>query len=133
MTVPFVVPAYAAILALVYIYLALHVSRLRGSTGIGLGGGNVRLDRAIRAHGNFGEYVPLALVLLGFAEMQRNSVYLLHLLCVLLVLGRLVHAVGISRPKGDTVPRTIGMTLTFLVLAITAVILLYDYVRLAPL
>ena len=89
MTTPFVVPLYAAIFALIYIGLTSRVIMLRNGKRISLGhGDDPTLERAIRIHGNFIEYVPLALILLIAMEMQRRSIYELHILCVLLLLGR---------------------------------------------
>ena len=69
MNVPFVVPFYAGIFALIYIFLGMRASRLRTGANTMIGHGNdPRLERAIRAHGNFGEYVPFILLMLGFAE-----------------------------------------------------------------
>jgi uncharacterized protein len=134
MTVPFVVPAYAGILALIYVFLAIRVVRLRGQVRVGIGsGGNSTLERAIRAHANCAEYVPLALILLGFMEMQRNSSYLLHILCLVLIAGRLIHAVNISREQESGGIRVVAMTLTFAVLTIAAIVLIIDYFRIAAL
>ena len=126
MTTPFIVPAYAAIFAIVFIVLSFRVSFVRRRVGVSLGtGGNAELERAVRAHGNFAEFVPLTLLLLGFLEMQRTSAYALHALCLVLLAGRILHAIGISQ---ETVPpRAIGMIATYVVLLIAALMLLYDY------
>ena len=130
MTVPFIVPAYAALLALVYLVLSFRVSAVRRRAGVNIGSGHsIELERAIRAHGNFAEYVPLALLLLAFLEMQRGSAYLLHGLSSLLLLGRLAHAAGISREPDVLVLRALGMAATYLVLVVAAAILLYDWSR----
>lgn len=134
MTVPFVVPLYAGILALIYVFLAIRVSRLRSGAQVMVGsGGNAVLERAIRAHGNCGEYVPIALLLLGFMEMQRNSSYLLHALCLMLVVGRLLHAYAISQPNEPMPLRVAGTFLTHAVLIIAAISLITDYFRIAAL
>jgi hypothetical protein len=132
MTTPFIVPAYGAIFALFFIVLAFRVSAVRRSAGVSLGtGGDPRLERAVRTHGNFAEFVPFGLLLLGFLEMQRTSAFTLHALCLALLAGRILHAIGIGQ---ETVPpRAIGMVLTYLVLIVTAIMLLYDYVRVATL
>lgn len=133
MTVPFIVPFYAGIFALIYFFLTMRVARRRGATGILLGsGGDAALERRIRAHGNFAEYVPFALLLLGFAEAQRNSMYLLHLLCLLLLVGRICHAYAISGENAPRVFRGVGMVLTGTVLIITAIILIYDFFLVLP-
>ena len=56
----------SAILVLVYFLLAFNVSLTRGSTKTGIGTGNDlsgRLNKAIRAHGNAAEYVPIFVLL----------------------------------------------------------------------
>ena len=50
------------------------------------------MERRIRVHGNFAEYVPLALLLLLFMELQAQSRFLVHVLCIVLIAARLVHA-----------------------------------------
>ena len=132
MPVPFIVPFYAGILALFYFFLTMRVAFRRRNTRIALGGGDIELERRIRAHGNFIEYVPLALILLGFMEAQRNSMYLLHALCILLLVGRICHAVAISR-EGSVGPlRGLGMVLTGTVLIVGAIVLIYDFFLVLP-
>ena len=110
MSVPFVVPFYAGIFALIYVFLGMRTSRLRTRANTMIGPGNdPGLVRAIRAHGNFAEYVPFILLLLGFVEMQHYSRYLLHALCLALLLGRLVHAYGISQTDKTMGYRVFGM------------------------
>jgi uncharacterized protein len=134
MNVPFVVPAYAGLLVFIYIFLSIRVSSMRGNARVMIGsGGNERLERAIRAHGNCAEYVPLALLLLGFMELQRNSSYLLHVLCLMLIAGRLLHAYAISQVNETMALRITGTLLTQAVLIIAAVILIIDYFRIAGL
>jgi uncharacterized membrane protein YecN with MAPEG domain len=133
MTVPFVVPFYAGIFALIYVALSVRVIGLRHARRVSLGtGGDPALERAIRIHGNFIEYVPLALLLLGFAEAQRNSMYLLHALCLVLLLGRLAHFFGLTREHTANGWRGLGVVLTFAVLIIAAVLLIYDFFRILP-
>lgn len=133
MTVPFVVPFYAGIFALIFFFLTMRVAFRRRRTGILLGnGGDAPLERAIRAHGNFIEYVPLALILLGFMEAQRNSIYVLHALCILLLIGRICHAVAVSRTRGPVPLRALGMVLTGLVLIVAAIVLIWDFFLIVP-
>ena len=64
-----IIAIYAAPLAFLYIALAINVIRLRFKHRVSLGAGEVpKLERAIRAHGNFAEYVPFALLLIGLSE-----------------------------------------------------------------
>src|SRR4030088_1344319 len=95
--VPVIVPAYAAVLAFIYIALAVRVIRLRQSARVAIGaGGNGCLERTIRVHANFAEYVPFALLLATFVEMQGAPAWLIHLLCLALVAGAAVPAFRVS-------------------------------------
>jgi uncharacterized membrane protein YecN with MAPEG domain len=123
--VPTIVPGYAAILALIFIALSVRVIRLRRSTRVPVGTGrNAELERAVRVHGNFAEYVPLALLLLAFAEMQGFRGWSIHLLCLALLAGRSVHAYGLSRQNEDFRLRVAGMATTFTVVGLTSAMLL---------
>lgn len=116
---------YAGLLGLVFLALSLQVVRLRRSLGVGLGsGGHDALGRAIRAHANFAEYVPLALLLLLLVETgTAAAVWLLHGLGLALLVGRLLHGfVGVNRRAGESIGRFWGTALTWLVISIAAVI-----------
>jgi uncharacterized protein len=128
--VPTIVPGYAAALGLIYIVLALRVIRTRRTVRIAIGAGeDAALARAIRVHGNFAEYVPLALLLLAFLEMQGAARAWLHLLCASLIVGRLVHAYGVSQQKENFRFRVIGMVTTFFVLSAASLTLLGNSLR----
>src|SRR5437763_7217297 len=102
--VPIIVPTYAAILVLIFVFLSARVIQMRASAKIGIGtGGDPAMERRIRVHGNFAEYVPLALLLLAFMEMQSHSRYLIHILCVVLILARVIHAIGVT-PVNENFP-----------------------------
>ena len=121
-----VTPLYAAVLALLFVALTIRVVRMRGTARVALGdGGNQRLQRCQRAHGNFAEYVPLALVLMTLAELQGTGTWLLHLIGAMLTAGRLIHAANISR-AGETIPlRVAGMVLTLSAILAAAVACLF--------
>jgi uncharacterized membrane protein YecN with MAPEG domain len=105
--------AYAAVLALMFIALSVRTLRLRGSFKVALGsGGHEQLERAVRAHGNFAEYVPLALLVLAFAEAQGTPSVGIHALGASLLLGRGLHALGVSRSPEPMPLRVAGMALT---------------------
>ena len=116
-------PLWAALLALLYVGLAAQVIRARYRTRTALGDGDdPGLMRAIRAHANFAEYVPLILILLILAELQAARYWLLHLLGAMLFIGRALHAYGISQVDEVLPRRSIGMALTFAVLVTAAVV-----------
>lgn len=123
-------PLWAALLALLYLLLAFQVIRNRYRSRTALGsGGDPGLERAIRAHANFAEYVPLALLLLAMAELQGGASWLLHLLGVVLLAGRMLHAFGISRVDEVLAFRSSGMAATFAVLASSALLNLWLLAR----
>lgn len=114
-------PLWAALLTFLYLWLAAQVIRARYRTKTALGSGNdVGLERAIRAHANFAEYVPLALILIACVELQGGWLWLVHLLGAMLLAGRTIHAIGISREAEILSQRRNGMILTFITLAIAA-------------
>jgi hypothetical protein len=111
---------YAALLAVIFVGLSLRVIFARGESGTLLGdGGNPELQRRIRVHGNFSEYVPFAIILLGLAEGLGAPHVLLHVLGLTLLAGRLAHALGVSRPPEVPAIRVVAMgcTLTMMVLS----------------
>lgn len=114
-------PLWASLLTFLYLWLAAQVIRGRYRTKAALGsGGDAGLERAIRAHANFAEYVPLALILIALAELQGAGSWLVHLLGAVLLAGRTIHAFGISREAEVLAWRRNGMILTFTVLALAA-------------
>ncbi len=119
---PQIVPIYAGLLGLVFIFLSVRVIRARRQERVALGdGGNPQLRRAIRVHANFAECVPLALILIAFAELQGQPVVLVHTLGLALLVGRLIHAFGVSQENETFRYRTAGMSLTFIAIAAASV------------
>lgn len=105
---------YAAPLALLFVVLSIRVVKARRKARVALGdGGDEPLRRAMRAHGNCAEYVPMALVVMALAEYGGGPAWAVHVLGLALLAGRLVHAVGISRPQENFRFRVVGMSLTY--------------------
>lgn len=120
-----VTPLYAALLALIFVALSLRTIRLRRRYRVGVGDGNhAELQRAARVHANFAEYVPLALLLIYFAETGGGPSPLIHILAIALLSGRLLHAWGVSQVRENYRYRTIGMVLTFSVIIASSLFLL---------
>jgi len=107
----------AAVLTAVFIRLSFLVIGLRRKNKVGLGsGGNEDLERAIRAQGNFAEYVPFGLILLACLELNGAAWWLVAIPGVTLIIGRLIHAIGINTPPPDFSKRVLGMKFTFITL-----------------
>lgn len=108
---------YASLLALVFVALSVNIIRLRFKLKVGVGdGGESMLTKAVRVHGNFSEYIPLALILLACYELSGANIVWLHVLGASLLIGRIFHAVGLSKSAGTSLPRVIGTLTTFIVL-----------------
>jgi len=119
---PVIVPFYAAVLGLIFIFLSARVIVMRRQTRVRLGaGGHEVLERRIRVQGNFAEYVPLTIILLTFLEWNGAARWLIHALCIALLLGRCIHAYCVSRTDEDIRQRRAGMALTFGTLLIAAI------------
>lgn len=120
---------YAGVLGLLYLVLSLRVVQFR-RRGISLGnGGDVRMTRVIRGHGNFAEYVPLILLMMLILESGRMSPYVLHGLGIALVAGRLLHGYALSFTVHFRKGRLLGATLTFAVLLVATVLCLLQGLR----
>jgi uncharacterized protein len=90
--------AYAAVLGLIFVALSVMTIAERRKTGVSLGAGDSdRLLRRIRAHANFAEYVPLALILIGGAAITGAPLWFVNASCIVLVAGRVLHATAILR------------------------------------
>ncbi len=102
---------YASLAALLIVHLAFGIIKLRRKHQVSVGDGGIEaLQLAIRTHANAVEYIPLMLLLLLTLELNGASKILIHGLGVTLLIGRIVHAIGLSSkhlPK-----RVLGMQIT---------------------
>lgn len=101
----------AGLAGIALVALSIAVSISRGRAGVSLGpGDDPSLTRLIRAHGNFTEHVPLALILLGLSEYRGASTAVLSVAAVAMIAGRIIHAFGMLH--GSTRLRAAGMVAT---------------------
>lgn len=115
-TAPTVTLIFAAALGLLNLWLGVRVTRIRMTHKVSLGHGDApRLEARIRAHANFNEYVPIALILMLLIELNIGPSRWLWGLGALLVVGRLVHPLGLARPAPNALCE-IGAGLTWVVL-----------------
>ena len=104
---------YAAILTFVYVKLTLNVINLRRQNEVSLGdGGREDLQQAIRSHGNFAEYVPLGLILLGCLEANHIHWTIVLLLGGVFTSGRLFYAKAFLEATPNMDLRVKGMKFT---------------------
>lgn len=114
---------FAAIFTVMLVRLSFAVIRLRRANKVGLGsGGHEELERAIRAQGNFAEYVPFGMVLLACLELNGAPWWMIAAPGLTLVIGRLIHAKGISEPAPLFSKRVLGTALTLNTLMALAVL-----------
>jgi len=124
-----VTPLYAGLLGLLLIALAFRISRYRVGLKISFGDGeHPGLKRAIRAHANLTENAPMALILLLAVEVQGFSAPVVHILGATLVLGRVLHAFGLSRNEGASAGRALGILLTWLMILVASVLAIYSVI-----
>jgi uncharacterized protein len=113
----------AGLLGLLAVSLTVSVGRLRMQKKIYLGdGGDPEMLAAIRAHGNFMEYVPLCLVLIYFAS-DYYGYWPVAITSLVLLISRVLHAGGLLGfvPLG----RTMGAAGTTIILALSSAMCVY--------
>lgn len=124
-----VIPVYAALLAFLFVYLSVRVIKARRGAKVAIGSsGNASLERAMRVQANFAEYVPLALILLMMLELKGLMPLILHGLGAALLIGRSLHAWGVSGEPENFRFRVSGMVITFTTILLAAVLLLWSVV-----
>lgn len=118
----------AGLLGLLAVALTAAVGRLRTSKKIFLGdGGDKEMLAAIRAHGNFMEFVPLCLVLI-YVVSDFYGFWPTAILSLALLVGRLLHAGGMLGfiPLG----RMLGAVTTTVLLAAVSIMLILSGINL---
>ncbi|HEV7265526.1 MAG TPA: MAPEG family protein [Falsiroseomonas sp.] len=115
---------YGGVLALYFVWLATRVIKARRQYRVALGSSHRLVERVVRAHGNFAEYVPFALLLLALCEINGLPDWALHALGLMLVAGRITHGTGIAQEPENFRWRVAGTSLTFTVIGVAAAALL---------
>jgi len=120
---------YAAIYAILLTALAINVTMHRVKLRISVGDGdNAQMRRMIRLHGNAAEYVPIALLLMLFYEVNGGSHMALHIAALLFLFARLMHAWGLGVSDMTNQRRQIGQGLTWLIIVALALLNLWKLV-----
>ena len=86
---------FAALFTIFYLFLSMRIGYLRGSPVMKLifkmdkKVTETKLERNVRAHGNFSEYVPLFLILLFLAEYLKIIQFkYLIMLCIIFLIWK---------------------------------------------
>lgn len=115
------------------LYLAFHyyklfknVVKIRRETKISIGHNNKKLERAVRAHGNFCETCPL-IIMLNFILYFNNLLFFAVLSLLFLAIGRTIHSYAVSDINEDINDRRKGMKFTIYSL-FTAIIGIIFYI-----
>jgi uncharacterized protein len=127
--IPRITLLFASLHVLLYVALSLRVVLHRRMHRVGVGsGGDAVLTRKVRVHGNFAEYVPLALLMLALLELAGIGAALLWTFGIALLLGRVLHAIGLGGSAGYSFGRFVGTLLTFSTLIVMAAFGLWRFV-----
>ena len=114
---------FAALLALMLVGTSVRVTVLRARKKISFfDGGDPELGRAMRAQGNFIEYVPMALLLMALIEWTGAAPWAVYLFGAALLAARVIHAWGLYADVFNA--RVAGTSLTWLLLVVGALAVL---------
>jgi hypothetical protein len=106
--------------------LSVLVVRQRRNHGVVLGDADIpQLAQAVRAFGNATEYVPSGLIAIAVLAMAGAPPMVVHFMGLTLFVGRLAHAVGLSRSGGASILRSAGVIATWLAYILGGVALIF--------
>lgn len=116
---------HTGLLILMGVALQLRVIRLRRSRLIGIGDGKDKeLALAIRVHGNFVENAAFGIGGLIMMALIGAPAAAVHGVGVLLLAGRIAHAMGLGKTAGASPGRVAGMVLSISALTLAAITLI---------
>lgn len=121
MTLP-VTAFVAAVCAIMLLITAIDTvrHRMRGRVAFG-DDGDPKIISASRSHGNLAEHAPIVILLMAFLEMSRAHHVGLMAIGIIFLTGRVSHVIGLytpSAPGKPPLPRSIGVILTWITLAV---------------
>ncbi len=128
MIFPALTSAYAGVFGVIFFALSLWVvlGRLKFRVTHG-DGGKPFLNRRIRAHANFAEYVPFILFLVALLEAGGSGATTVHGLLAPLVVVRVAHPFGMLAPESapaQFIFRGASIIVTFAILMVASTMLL---------
>ena len=114
-----------------YAFLAVTVISARYRHRVSLGDGGIpELQARIRAHGNFAEYVPIVLILMGLVELAGGDRTVLLWSGIALVVSRVLQAIGVWKRVAPNPFRFVGTCLTLFLLiyySVWAIVIGYHF------
>ena len=120
------VALWAGLHLILLLVLSVLVVRQRRKHHVAIGDGGVpELAQAIRAFGNAAEYTPTGLVAMAILALAGAPQMLIHIIGLALFGGRAAHAAGLSRSGGTSLPRSVGILMTWSAYVAAAAALLF--------
>lgn len=108
----------------IFLTLFMRVSARRSELKTSIGhADDASLHQRIRQHGNFVEWVPLVLILMLLAEAQGGNSIALHVAGGFLVVGRVLHPIGLRADNANHPLRIIGNSLNLLAVVILTLLI----------
>jgi len=106
--------------------LSILVVNQRRKHQVVLGDADIpELAQAVRAFGNATEYVPGGLIAIAVLAMAGAAPLVVHAVGLTLLVGRVAHAVGLSRHGGSSILRSAGVIATWLAYILGGVALVF--------
>jgi uncharacterized protein len=116
---------YVGVLILMNIVLQARVIGMRRTKLIGIGDGQDKdMARRVRVHGNFVENATFGIGALIMLALIGAQAAVIHGVGLLLLTGRVAHAIGLGQTAGKSLGRVAGMLLTFTALLIAGLVLI---------
>ena len=117
--------ALAAVFGLLHVVFTLRVGNYRFKSRISLGdGGDPEMRNRIRAHGNFIENVPIAVLLILLNDLDGAQDNTLILMGSILLISRLTHYLTIATRRLPVILRPLSMIGTLGTILAASVMLL---------
>lgn len=116
------VAIYAGLNGAVLIWLAVQTGRVRNQEKVFMGdGGNPRMIRVMRGHANAIEFIPITLICMALSALLGTPAAIIHVLGILLTVGRVLHALHFTAADAPGWQRFGGTGLSFLAMGGAAV------------
>lgn len=119
----FPVTTYLAVsLSFWLLILSWTVIKTRKTTKTSFGQGNDKaLTRRVRAQANLTEYAPLFVILIGLSESQNGDTFVITVLAVAFLVGRLAHGYALAFTERNVLGRVGGIALSLLSMALGSI------------
>ncbi len=117
----------AALLGLMKLALGISVTKYRFQNKIMWGdASDDGMARRISAHANFTEWVPGTLILVGLIEMMGVSPIIIAVLGAMLIIARVLHAVGLMG-NAESFNRATGIVINWATLGLASIIGIVEF------